>query len=105
MGHVVGGGVISVSHDHVLAVLTEAGPVHSWRVTIEAPGMNHAALIGIASQSAEVSDGLVATIIEHGMLASYPGTKDNDPFAATAVRTWINENREALAQLAIKLRS
>ena len=104
MHHVVGNPTISVSHDHVMGATTDAGPLRSWRVTIEGPGVCHAALIGIASSSAEVSDGLVATIVEHGMLTTYPGSRDNDPFAAAAVRTWIDENREALAELVIRLR-
>ena len=87
MHHVVGNPTISVSHDHVMGATTDAGPLRSWRVTTEGPGVCHAALIGIASSSAEVSDGVVATIVEHGMLTTYPGSRDNDPFAAAAVRT------------------
>jgi hypothetical protein len=103
--HVVADTTISVSHDHVMGAMTDAGPLRSWRVTIEGPGVSHTTLIGIASSSAEVSDGLVATIVEHGMLTTYPGSRDNDPFAAATVRTWIDENREALAELVIDLRN
>ena len=104
MDHVVGEATISVSNDHVMGAMTDAGPLRSWRVTIEGPGVSHVALIGMATSSAEVSDGLVATVIEHGMLTTYPGSRDNDPFLAAAVRTWIDENRDPLAELVIKLR-
>lgn len=101
----VGDATISVSHDHIMGAMTDAGPIRSWRVTIEGPRVSHTALVGIASSSDEVSDSLFATIVEHGMLTTYPGSSDNDPFAAAAVRAWLDENREALGELVIQLRS
>ena|ERR1035437_10503792 len=105
MDRVVGDATISVSHDHVMDAMTDAGPVRSWRVTIEGPGVSHVALVGIASSSADVSEASVATIVEDGMLTTFPGSRDNDPFAAAAVQAWIDESRQALAELVVELRS
>lgn len=46
-----------------------------------------------------------ATDVEpcHFTCARRPVSTDNDPFAAAAVRAWIDENREALGELVVQL--